>query len=69
MFERTTRLLSENLARTVDRRTFLKRASQGTFAVLATVAAGHSLSGRAAAAKNGPNANPLISVCAARPVL
>src|SRR5689334_22835842 len=61
MFERTTRLLSENLARTVDRRTFLKRASQSTFAVLATVAAGHSLSGRAAAEKNNPGVSPLIS--------
>ena len=37
MFEQTTRVLSESLARAVNRRTFLKRASQGTFAVLATV--------------------------------
>jgi hypothetical protein len=61
MFEQTTRVLSESLARAVNRRTFLKRASQGTFAVLATVAAGHSLSERAAAEKNNPSVNPLIS--------
>jgi hypothetical protein len=67
MFEQTTRLLSENLARAVDRRTFLKRASQGTFAVLAAVAAGHGLSGQAAAATKGPNTNPLVNPSCAPP--
>lgn len=65
MFEQTTRILSENLARAVNRRTFLKRASQGTFAVLATVAAGHSLSERAAASKGGPGpqVDPMAPHC------
>ena len=64
MFEQTTRVLSESLARAVNRRTFLKRASQGTFAVVATIAAGHSLSTRATAAKIGPQADPMAPVCA-----
>lgn len=63
MFEQTTRILSESLARAVNRRTFLKRASQGTFAVVATLAAGHSLSERAAARKM-PNVDPLAPQCA-----
>ena len=44
MFEQRPACSARDLARAVDRRTFLKRASQSTFAVLATVAAGHSLS-------------------------
>lgn len=64
MFEQTTRVLSENLARAVNRRTFLKRASQGTFAVMATLAAGHSLSERAAAQRIGPSVDPLVPSCA-----
>jgi hypothetical protein len=63
MFEQTTRILSESLARAVNRRTFLKRASQGTFAALATVAAGHSLSERAAAARS-PGVDPMAPQCA-----
>ncbi len=66
MFEQTTRVLSENLARAVNRRTFLKRASQGTFAMVATIAAGHSLSERAAAMKGpsgGPGYDPLTPQC------
>jgi len=61
MFEQTTRILSENLARAIDRRTFLKRAGQATFGVVATLAAGHSLASRAAATKAGPSVDPLIS--------
>jgi len=57
LFDHTTRLLSESLARAVNRRTFLKRASQTTFAGLATLAAGHVLTGPAAAARN-PNGKP-----------
>jgi len=64
MFEQTTRVLSESLARAVNRRTFLKRASQGTFAVVATIAAGHGLSTRATAAKVGPQVDPLAPQCA-----
>jgi hypothetical protein len=65
MFEQTTRVLSENLARAVDRRTFLKRAGQATFGVVATIAAGHSLAGRAAAtAGPGPSVDPMQPQCA-----
>ena len=42
MLERTTRILSENLARAMDRRSFLKRAGATTFAGLAALAAGQS---------------------------
>src|SRR5689334_20687609 len=62
--DHTTRLLSEGLARAVNRRTFLKRAGQATFAVVATVAAGHSLSERAAANRIGPQVDPLAPSCA-----
>jgi hypothetical protein len=51
------------LARAVNRRTFLKRAGQATFGVVATLAAGHSLADRAAAMK-GPNVDPLVPQCA-----
>jgi hypothetical protein len=47
--ERSTRIWSESLARAMDRRTFLKRASQTTFAGLIALAVGHGLPGRAAA--------------------
>jgi hypothetical protein len=57
MFERTTRLVSENLARAVNRRTFLKRTSQTAFVGLATLAAGHSLADRASAAHR-PDGKP-----------
>jgi hypothetical protein len=57
MFERTTRIVSENLARAIDRRSFLKRAGETTFGVLAAVAAGHTMSGLASAAAGGV-ANP-----------
>jgi hypothetical protein len=63
MFEQTTRVLSENLARAINRRTFLKRAGQATFGVVATLAAGHSLAERAAAAKIGPQVDPMAPVC------
>ena len=64
MFEQTTRVLSENLARALDRRTFLKRAGQATFGVVATLAAGHSLAERAAAATVGPRVDPMAPQCA-----
>jgi len=55
------------LARALNRRTFLKRAGQATFGVVATLAAGHSLADRAAAMKNpsgGPSTDPLVPNCA-----
>jgi len=53
-FDQTTRLLSENLARAVNRRTFLKRASQSAFIGLISLAVGQGLPGRASA-RGGPN--------------
>ncbi|HUS15491.1 MAG TPA: hypothetical protein VM536_10810 [Chloroflexia bacterium] len=65
MFDQGTRILSENLARTVDRRTFLKRASQATFAAVLAAVAGHGIAGRAAAANGGskPPQPPMVPVC------
>jgi hypothetical protein len=51
--DQTTRILSEGLARAIDRRTFIKRASQSAFAGLLALTVGHGLPGRAAA-KGGP---------------
>jgi hypothetical protein len=53
MFEQTTRLMSESLARAVNRRTFLKRTSQAFFVGALSLAAGHGLAGRAGA-QGGP---------------
>ena len=49
MLEKSTRVLSENLARAVNRRTFLKRAGEVTFASIAAIAAGHTATGLALA--------------------
>ena len=40
MIEKTTRIISENLARALDRRAFVRRAGEATFAGLAALAAG-----------------------------
>jgi hypothetical protein len=67
MLERPTRLLSENLARAVDRRTFLKRTAQTAFAGLITLAAGHGLADSAAARREpggGPKPAELVPQCA-----
>ena len=59
--DRVTRIWTENLARAIDRRTFLKRMGQVTFAAVATAAAGHGLSGAAAATRGGPQPpSPLV---------
>jgi len=54
VFQRTTRLFSESLARSMDRRGFLKRASQVTFASMAALAAGQAGVLRASAATRKP---------------
>jgi hypothetical protein len=65
MLERPTRLISEELARLVDRRTFLKRASAATMGTLMALAAGHGLAGTASARRQpgsgGPQTPPTIS--------
>src|SRR5438477_3913654 len=61
--ERTTRIVSENLARAVDRRAFLKRTGETAFAGLAALAAGHLLSAPAAAGTT-PGTAPRTPSCA-----
>ncbi|HUS15493.1 MAG TPA: hypothetical protein VM536_10820 [Chloroflexia bacterium] len=64
MFEQQVRIVSENLARAVDRRTFLKRASQATFTGILAMAAGHSVAGKAnAASGTKPPQEPQAPVC------
>jgi hypothetical protein len=65
MFEQQTRIASENLARVVDRRTFLKRTSQAAFTGLLALAAGHGFAGRASAAHGTkPPEPPVTPACA-----
>lgn len=52
MFEHSTRIASENLARGMNRRTFLRRLGEATFAGVAALAAGHVL-GPGASASSG----------------
>src|SRR5205085_1981097 len=58
MLEQTTRIWIENLARAIDRRTFLKRTGQATFLAVAGLAAGHGLAGRAFAQRRTPYSSP-----------
>lgn len=53
MLEDKVKFLSEGLARTVDRRNFIKRTGNYLFASVATLAAGQSLITRASAADGG----------------
>ena len=55
MLEKTTRIVSENLARTFDRRSFLKRTGQTAFLGLAALAVGHALPSTASAGPRPPN--------------
>ena len=52
-FDHKMRVLSEGLARGVNRRGFLKKAGSAIFTGIATLAAGHTLSANAEAAKSG----------------
>ena len=54
MLEKTTRLVSENLARTMQRRTFLRHSAETVFVGLAALASGNALAGRADARESGP---------------
>jgi len=64
MLEKTTRIISENLARAVDRRAFLKRTGETAFAGLAALAAGHLVPAMAAAGGGSPVAVPKTPSCA-----
>jgi len=52
--DRSTRIVTETLARSIDRRTFLKRTSQSVFAGMMALAVGQGLPRRAAATSGGP---------------
>src|SRR5690349_19270042 len=64
--DKVTRFASEDLARNLNRRTFLQRAGTGAFAFMITLATGRMLAPRpAAAAGVGPKpAQPLVPNCA-----
>src|SRR5688572_16607333 len=61
--DKTVRLLTESLARTVDRRKFLKQAGTSVFAGMAALAAGHFSLARASASPD-PYTPPWPPVCA-----
>ena len=64
MFDQKVRVLTEGLARTVDRRKFLKQTGTTMFAGIAALAAGHKLGGTSAAAGPRPTPKePLNIVC------
>src|SRR5438552_14293176 len=66
MIERTTRIISENLARAIDRRTFLRRAGEVTFVGMAALAAGRAAPVFALGGGSGqpPQPGPLTPRCA-----
>ena len=65
MFDQKVRVLSEGLARTLDRRKFLKQTGTTMFAGIAALAAGHTLAGNSAAASGSTTGRaPLAPQCA-----
>jgi hypothetical protein len=62
MLEQRVKLVSENLARTMDRRRFLKQAGSTIFGGMAAIAAGHMVIGKASAQQ--PQPNPQQPACA-----
>jgi hypothetical protein len=61
MVEDKVKLFSEGLARTINRRRFLKQAGSTMFGGLAAVAAGHMVIGKAAAMRQPPDPTPNCS--------
>src|SRR5438046_701847 len=61
MLEQTTRIVSENLARNMDRRRFLKRMGEALFAGVATMSVGRVTSAFAVA--GGQSTQPIVPVC------
>ena len=66
MLEQTTRLVSENLARALNRRTFLKRTGETAFLGLAALAVGQAMPGRASAAPQ-PGGQPPPNISCSPP--
>ena len=63
MLERTIRVVSENLARSVNRRAFLRRAGEAAFAGMAALAAGKGGAVFAAGSGNSPQSKPAVPSC------
>ena len=63
MLKNTTRLLTETLARNMNRRSFVKSASETLFGGVAALAAGHLIPAVAGAAGN-PLPRPIVPQCA-----
>lgn len=61
MFEQTTRVVTESLARSINRRSFLRRAGEVTFAGVSALAAGK---GMAFAAGSRRPPQPVVPSCA-----
>jgi len=62
VLEQTTRVVTENLARSINRRSFLKRAGEATFAGMAALAAGRGSAVFAAGSRTPPQ--PVVPQCA-----
>jgi len=54
VFERTTRIFSESLARSMNRRSFMRRTGEAVFVGVAALAAGQVMPGRARAGNTLP---------------
>jgi hypothetical protein len=63
MLEHTTRIWTENLARAINRRVFLRRAGEATFVGMAALAAGHGAPAFAARSGRRPP-QPTVPSCA-----
>ena len=61
MLEQKIKILSESLARSIDRRKFLKQTGGTLFAGMTALAAGHVLGGKVSAAERLPASN--LPVC------
>jgi hypothetical protein len=64
MLHRTTRIITENLARTMDRRSFLKRTSETMFVGMAALASGHAVLTTASAKQGRQPPQPTVPSCA-----
>ena len=62
MLEHTTRVVTENLARSINRRSFLRRAGEATFAGMAALAAGKGGAVFASSSRKPPQ--PVVPQCA-----
>src|SRR3954468_15155503 len=64
MLEKTTQIMTENLARAIGRRSFLKSTTEVVFGGLAALASGHLLQAQQAFARGNPVPRPIVPQCA-----